>query len=108
MSTIIKIAIVVALFLILVYIYTKLSPSVKSNTPCPKYALTDTNVDNSCLERLWASAGCPNKIDMPSIGTWWRTQTLDNVIKDMNSWANGSSDKHRSLCYGPDKTKWPK
>ena len=39
---------------------------------------------------------------------WWPTQTMAWVQGDMAYWAATSDAVHRTACYGPDPSEWPR
>ena len=75
---------------------------------CPEYKLTDVGVSNECLWKIWGNYGCTTgKTMIPdNYDGWWGRQSLQNVIKDMDIYANGFSTEP-ALCYGSDRSKYP-
>jgi len=72
---------------------------------CSKYGDNDTGLPHQCLQELWNKAGCLT--DSTFADDYWSKQSKKNVITDMGNWSTMTDDKHRTGCYGADKTKWP-
>ena len=64
------------------------------------------NISTDCMNILWKQAGCINPYDA-SNASWWKTQTKQVVINDMNAWATLCDSAHLTGCYGTDVTKYP-
>ena len=77
---------------------------------CPGYKPSDTGLPNDCLRNLWASEGCTtgDTLIPDNYNGWWKQQTFQTVIADMDLNATYAGDVNRERCYGSDKSKWPK
>lgn len=75
--------------------------------PCASYKNTDVGISKDCMAKLWSDTGCTNMDTIGIAGDWWATQQYSTVMDDMKAWATLNTERHRTGCYGPDKSKWP-
>ena len=78
-------------------------------TDCAALPLDSTNMPDDCLAQQWSASGCTNPaiLQQPASTTWWKQQTKQGVINDMQAWATETDDMHRKMCYGPNRATWP-
>jgi hypothetical protein len=74
---------------------------------CKKYGKQSSFLPDKCLKELWDSSGCTNIQAADKQYAIWKKQNKGAVIKDLASWKSLTDNTHRTLCYGPDKGRWP-
>ena len=75
---------------------------------CPT-ELNATGISYDCSKELWKNSGCTtDPINNTDAMNNLSDKTKQWFIDDYKSRATLLDDEHRTACYGPDKSKWPK
>jgi hypothetical protein len=77
-----------------------------ADADCSIYGEDDVNLPKACITQLWNAAGCTTTGTDANYSVWTpqSKKTLVAGFADAATFPDGAS---RTLCYGPDKTKWP-
>jgi hypothetical protein len=82
---------------------------IQYNVICPNN-FKETTISPDCYKKIWKDAGCltdkPANMDENGNGNY-KDKIGQWVIDDTNFWVTDNTTNSRTLCYGPDKSKWP-
>jgi hypothetical protein len=77
-----------------------------ASNPCSAFSITDAGINERCIKRLWAQAGCPNGAHInPGV-----VDSLKNYSKAaiQVKFKNARKDEpNYEKCYGPNESRWP-
>ena len=78
----------------------------KKEQNCAAYTGDSSYLPDECLKKIWDDSGCTNIAAADANYIRWKKMSKREVEKDINSWRNLEDNTHRTLCFGPDRSRW--
>jgi len=74
--------------------------------PCDSYEISDTNVNEKCMKRLWEQSGCPNAgyLTQNVVSSLQQNSKAELMIKFKLA---RTDEPNYARCYGPNEAAWP-
>jgi len=88
--------------------YNPVKGGWRKEKDCAKYNKQASYLPDQCMREMWKGSGCTNVEAADKQYNIWKKNKKGAIVKDLASWKSLTDNTHRTLCYGPDKSKWPK